>query len=288
MDKKLSLYLMLLAACSYCNLDRAASAGSIDDSDASVYDGPNFQAAFAGVDAEVDAALPSAQSSALLLINEVNANISSGCDLVELRVIRSGEIKDFVFKERGSTAYVFDNLFVKKGDFILLHFDASDSKCNPNTLDSEYNDPMQYPEEQNPMNRDSAYDMYLDDTGLVATDNVLSLYDASLEFIDAVLISDAPTGNAASASEKQAALVANAHEWLSEDLDIPNEGFVDESFNLNAVHDSKHSSVTMQGPSIQRKRDLDENHRGDWYEATEMPEQTWGIDNPGQTPLTSE
>ena len=55
---------------------------------------------------------------AKMLINEVNANIKSSCDMVDLRVIEGGLIEGFKFYQRSDLIVVFPKLVVEKNDIL--------------------------------------------------------------------------------------------------------------------------------------------------------------------------
>ncbi|MEZ4249094.1 MAG: hypothetical protein R3B99_12745 [Polyangiales bacterium] len=62
---------------------------------------------------------------AVVRINEVNAHIDGGCDLVELRVVSGGSMGGFRFQERGSSIYTFAEGFtVAANDIVVIHMDS--------------------------------------------------------------------------------------------------------------------------------------------------------------------
>ena len=72
--------------------------------------------------------------SARLVINELKANITGNCDLVELRVIEGGSMLNITLKERLNDILTFPDFPVAKDDIIVVHFnfDGEDETCNPN------------------------------------------------------------------------------------------------------------------------------------------------------------
>ena len=217
-------------------------------------------------------------TAAVVRINELNGNISDGCDLIELRVIQGGSMDGWTLMERTSTILTFTGLTVATNDYIIVHFDGGDVDCNPGPSGNEVLSPTEFPNAGFPQNYDSAYDWYTSDSGMTGTDNVLTLLDNTGTIVDAVFVSDDPAGTAAAASESQAAVVAAAGEWTTTAGTVPAGGFVDDDFNMHAVQDLNGTDNTPTGTSIQRSDDSDTNHLGGWG----MTDNTWGANNVGQ------
>ncbi len=225
------------------------------------------------------------QQPAKILINEVNANISYGCDLIELRVISGGSVDGFVLLERNysNPIYKFPAVTFKKDQFIVIHLNGKNPKCNSKGAKDELKDPKAYPKAQYPENYDTAFDVYSQDSGLTSTDNVLTLVNSKTgKIIDAVLLTGKTGGSAASSSEAQAAVVAKAKEWTDPNGKIPSGGFVDDQFHKNAAGNMKNCSKNPTGRSIQRISDKDTNTKADW---SDKHNATWGALNPGQKKL---
>jgi hypothetical protein len=65
---------------------------------------------------------------AALLLNEINSNINSGKDLVELKVTTSGSLLGLKFQQQYATPadlFTFPDAQVGEGDLIVLHFNDS-------------------------------------------------------------------------------------------------------------------------------------------------------------------
>jgi len=227
------------------------------------------------------AAFAGYQTPAIVRINELNANVSGGCDLLEIRVVQGGSLGGFSLLERTDTILTFPAFSVATNDIILVHFDSADLACNPNASGSETASPAEFPAAGFPGNYDSAFDWHIADTGLTATDNVLWILDPLGGIVDAVLVSDDPTGTAAAASETAAVTVAASLEWTTTLGTIPPGGFVDDDFSANAVLDLNGTSTTQVGTSIQRSDDTDTNHLVGWG----MSGSSWGTINSGQVPF---
>ena len=204
---------------------------------------------------------------ARLVINELNANATGGCDMIEFRVTQGGLLRHTV-KERTTVVHVFPETMVATNDLVVLHFNRGSTNCvrssqidaRPN---SETTSKTQVPEANFAANYNSAWDHWTADTGLTATDNVIVLLlDDTI--VDAVLVSDGPTGNAAAASESAAQRVAEANEWTQEDGQLPEGGFIDGEFNAHAAQGLKGNGTRNGTSSIRRTSPNDRNHKGDW------------------------
>ena len=219
---------------------------------------------------------------AIVRINEVNANIGSGCDLIELRVVQGGSMNGFLLRERdtGSLA-TFTNFNVQTNDFIVVHMGGTVPACNPTNAVSETTAPNQFPAATATGNYDTAYDIWSADAGLTNTDNVFTLFDGTMTIVDAILVADSATAaTAAAASETAAATVANAGQWTMVGGGVPPGGFVDMDFRMNAVLDLNATGMMSTGTSIQRINNADTQTLADWNDTSIA---TWGANNPGQT-----
>jgi hypothetical protein len=218
--------------------------------------------------------------TASLMINELNANIASGCDLIELRVLAGGALGGFKLMERDTMLFTFPSMLVHTNDVLVLHMNGASTTCNPNASADEVTGPMAQPRATYGRNYDTAYDFYSADTGLTNTDNTFTLYSADGTIHDAVLVADAPTGTAAAASESQAALVAAANQWSKVGGGVPAGGYVDDDFRMHAALDLNATGTAPMGDSIQRAFDSDSNTKSDWVQVGS----SFGLLNVGQTP----
>ena len=224
---------------------------------------------------------------AVVRINEVNANNAQGCDLIELRVISSGSLDGIRVRERadGGLDFALPSQAVVTNDIIVIHLDSGDMvNCNVNGSVNEATVAGQ-PSLTFPRNFDTAYDFFSTDTGLIATDNVITVIDRNGMISDAILI-DNNDNSAASASETAAATVATASQWQMNGGGVPAGGFVDADFTAHAVVNSAAATMTTNPPaatteSLQRIDNTDENEKADWAQAVH----SWGLINVGQTPL---
>jgi len=217
---------------------------------------------------------------AVVMINEFNVNITSGCDLIELRVVSGGSMDGFSLRWRTDTLLTFTGLNVATNDFILVHINSGSGTCNPASATNEVTGPAEHPQSTVITNVDTAYDWYSPYSGLAATDGTIALYDNLGGLVDAVLYTDDVTGTAAAGSETLANEVAAAGGWTNPDGTVPAApGYIDDVFCANAVLDSNATGTSPTGVSIQRTSNVDNNHMGDWAMVTA----TWGALNAGQT-----
>lgn len=227
---------------------------------------------------------------AVVKINEFNALVAGGCDLIELRVTSGGAISGFRLTERiggtGELSFTFPTLILQTNDIVVVHINSASATCNPGTATQETTGPAQQPAATFGGNYDTAYDFWATDTGLTSTDNVFTLFNGAGAIVDVVLSSDAATGTAAAASETAAAAAATANQWQMVGGGIPAGGFVDDNFSAHAVLDLDGTDTTSTGTSIQRLDDTDDNDKDDWNNATTTVQaQTFGLRNVGQTAL---
>lgn len=216
---------------------------------------------------------------AIVMINELNANIDDGCDLIELRVISGGSMDGYRLRERVTYVLTFTGLIVDTNDYIIVHFDGNDADCNPGASGNETAAKDELPNSTYSANYDNAWDWYSTDTGLTNTDNVFTLYDNLDVIMDAVFVTQDATGDAAGATETQAANVAAAGEWTMVGGGIPTGGFVDYLFRMHAVLDLDGTGTDPSGESIQRNSNIDTNTMDDWTQGAS----SWGLNNAGQT-----
>lgn len=237
----------------------------------------------AGIGVPNSAQFQGFQAPAVLRINELNANITGGCDLIELRVTTGGSMLNVALRERVDSILTFGAFQVQANDLVVVHFNGPSLTCNPNGATAETASALQQPAAQFAGNYDSAFDWHIADTGITSTDNVLTLYAPDGSIMDAVFVSDDPAGTAAAATETQAAAVAAAGQWQVVGGGIPPGGFVDDAFNANAVQDLNGTAIDRIGISIQRSSNVDSNDLLGWG----MAASTFGAANTGQGPFPS-
>jgi hypothetical protein len=224
---------------------------------------------------------------ALVRINEVNANLTSSCDLIELRVIQGGSMAGFKLNERAGSAsnsemsFTFPAGFtVATNDFIIVHTTGTVATCNPGGATAETTTKTDQPVATYAGNFDNAFDFWVTDNGLTNTDNVFTLFDSTNAIVDALFVSDDPAGaTAAAGTETAAAAVGVANQWSP-----AMTTYIDTVFRTNAADDLNATGTTQAGNSIQRVNDADTNAKADWTTGAGAAS-TWGALNPGQTAL---
>ena len=87
------------------------------------------------------AMFPGFVTPAVLRINEVNANITLGCDLIELRVVTGGTLLNLRLTERtgiiGELNQVFPAAVVPTNAIIVVHLNSGNATCNPGGATAE-------------------------------------------------------------------------------------------------------------------------------------------------------
>ncbi len=223
-------------------------------------------------------------------INEINANIASSCDLIELRVISDGSMAGFKLTERtgntgsGELSFTFPAGFsVHKNDFIVVHTASASTTCNPGGATAETTAVDEQPTSTYGKNYDTAFDFYSTDNGLTNTDNVITLFDGTGVIVDAVLVSSDPAcTSAASGSETAAATVLLQNQWAPPMS--ATDTYLDANFCANAADDLNATGTASTGTSIQRLNDADTNVKADWTTGAGAAS-TWGALNAGQAAL---
>jgi hypothetical protein len=220
---------------------------------------------------------------ATAVINEVNPAIAANCDMIELRVKTDGSLGNFRLTERDGSGvnFVFPASFqVHKNDFVIVHFAGTLPACNSGTAVNELTDPAGQPHATFAKNFDTAFDLYsTNGTGLTATTNVWTLYDANDTIVDAVFGADATTTTTATVTLTQAAVVGTAVQWEPHAT-----SYTDATFRAAAVTDISlgGNTGTQTTNSIQRIVDADTNSSADWTNAVGGAAPTWGALNVGQ------
>lgn len=82
------------------------------------------------------------EAPASVKINEVNANLATGCDLIELRVTAGGTLRGIRVQERngasGELRQELPSVAVAKNDIVVLHLNANNTAvCNPGASTNE-------------------------------------------------------------------------------------------------------------------------------------------------------
>jgi hypothetical protein len=227
------------------------------------------------------------EQPASVKLNEVNALITGGCDLIELRVLADGTLRGIRVQERnggsGELNETLPAVTVAKNDIVILHLNSGNTTtCNPGASTNETTSITQNPVATFTKNYDTAWDLFSADTGLTSTDNVITVFDRYGAMKDAVFIDDDMAGMmVAAATESAAVVAATAMMWQMIGGGIPTGGFVDDNFTMHAVLDSDATGTTNTGDTLRRIDDTDENDKADWAQGAH----TWGLINAGQVAI---
>ena len=222
---------------------------------------------------------------AKVVINELNANVKSGCDLIELRVTQDGAMGGFRITERTGSAGGADDLDftfpqgfnVTKNAIVMVHESSASTTCNPKGATQELMTPTDQGSASFTGNYDTAFDFWAPDAGLVAsTDNTLTLYDSTGAIADAVFLEG--SGSGAAATLAQAGVIGTANQWVPAQTTYASADFIAAAVpGLGTTG----TAVTGTATSIQRGSDTDTNAKADWVTAA----QTFGSINAGQATL---
>src|SRR5690606_26444399 len=214
------------------------------------------------------------EAKAVVRINEFNAHIPNGCDLMELRVIEGGDMGGFRLLERNATQITFPEGFqVQKNDLIVVHFNRNREDCNGGVEAPA--DELSAPDEQDhPLNYPGAFDFWVTDSGLTNTNNAYTLVDPLENFVDFVLAAVEGTSHSG-ATATAANLAVDAGHWPA-----AAEPYTAANLVETAV---LHEQPAGAG-SVYRLNDEDTNTRDDWTQA-EVGVSSFGELSPGQSAL---
>ncbi|MDX2089493.1 MAG: hypothetical protein SFX73_16690 [Kofleriaceae bacterium] len=216
-------------------------------------------------------------TAAVVKINELNATITDGCDLIELRAISGGSLEGYKLMERNVELAALPAIMLQANDIVVLHMRSDFAACNPATAMNETTSKTQFPAATHTRNYDTAYDVWTLDTGLTATNNVFTLRDGTNTIVDAVFVADnAATPDTATDTETQAAVVGAANQW-----DPALAAYVNDVFYTNAVQTLNATGTSNTGTTIQRVNNTDTNSKADWTTGAGAAH-TWGLLNAGQ------
>jgi hypothetical protein len=127
-----------------------------------------------GMDTNARSATFSFQAPAVLRLNELNPNIASGRDVLELYVVQGGNISNFTLVRDTTTLTSLPALTVATGDIIVVHFNP-DTGSNFDAPTSETTSKSQFPSSTYTSNYDAAWDVHAGTLGLLYTTNSVVL-----------------------------------------------------------------------------------------------------------------
>lgn len=240
-------------------------------------------------------------AAAILVINEVNSNITS-CDLVELRVTQSGSVNGMVLKYNGNALPLiggtgFPNLALNQNDYIVIHFNYTNTTCFNSAFVPPANETTISQLSQStyvgttPSNRtyDSAYDFFSTNTGMTHGVGTLQLETATgtiIDFVPLANLTSGTTGYAAGRATEVQNAVSAGHwnltlspaDWAcSSGTNCAATGaWTDNGANGSAIGGTTSNSMC-------RNSNLENNLKADWSTCTGTA--SWGANNPGQSNL---
>ncbi|MBW2734573.1 MAG: hypothetical protein JRH20_19470 [Deltaproteobacteria bacterium] len=219
------------------------------------------------------------EAGAKLLINELNVNVTNGCDVAELRVIKGGSLNGYTLLYRGTVALTFPDMVVAKNDYIVVHFDANDTKCYATLPADESAAKDEQPTSTYSFNYDTAFDLF-STRALGGTTGVITIVDVADQIVDALLYSDAAS-TAATSTLDAADVVAAANQWTPVGA-AARTSYDATTYSEDAAKDVDATGTEIADPSFQRSGDTDTNTKDDWAESVAS---SWGANNAGQSDL---
>jgi hypothetical protein len=203
------------------------------------------------------------QLAAALQINEVNPNLTSSKDLVELLVTGSGSTLGFVLQQDVASPVVLATLpdiHVTAGDVIVVHLTPTPGSGEGSS--SETISKAQYPSSIYTNNYDTAWDVNGNAVGITFSNRVLLLRDSLGAVQDAVVFARSTSTNSSFPPDLQS--IQAMGQWLPADcggslctyLSVPTA--TDVSADWSSV------STVKSGQSVQRTGVADTNQKADW------------------------
>ncbi|OJT21916.1 hypothetical protein BO221_24495 [Archangium sp. Cb G35] len=218
------------------------------------------------------------QTTAVLLLNEVNPSLSGGRDLIELLAVSGGSVNQITVVADGSPAQVLatlPNVTVAAGDIIVVHLAPSATFDAPA---SETLGKSEFPKAMYGTNYDTAWDFRGGSTGLSFANRVLRVKDALGNTQDAVPFV-ATIGTPSSIFLGQLQAIQAEGLWLPADCTgalctydtYPTA--VDVSVNWTLIGSSSTSATSVQ----RLGGGFDTNMYSDWYSPGTS---SFGLPNP--------
>lgn len=242
-----------------------------------------------GLDGGPDGGIPApdggCDGAALSLINEVNQKITYGFDLIELKVVRCGNVNGILVQlnpgmtinNHRATLATLPNLMVETGDFIVIHMGpTTDGGVMPVVNETNLSGKTGCPESDGCY--DSAWDIVGNADAIPNSERVLAVgvpgLDGGMGTIqDAVpfIIDQTPANSFLLALQ----YIQQEGQWSPADCD---GGPCNNSSNPTASSisvDWSDCGNTTIGKSMQRKTTADTDKRDDWFPAPSK----WGAEN---------
>lgn len=217
-------------------------------------------------------------AAATMIINEINPNIPSGRDLVELLVTGAGSTNGVVLAQVGTvneTLATLPDVNVAAGDLIVVHLNpAGATGAAPG---SETMSKTEHAAASFSANYDNAWDFHGGATGLTFSNRIIGLVGPGSVPLDAVpfVLSSSVSPPAAFPATLQA--LQGAGGWLPADCGGALCTYVSTPTAVAVSVDYLGAGNSAGGNSIQRRLGFDTMTATDWYTAQA---QTFGSPNP--------
>jgi hypothetical protein len=222
---------------------------------------------------------------ATLMLNEINPNISSSHDLIELVAVNGGSVNGFTVQQGISSAVTLATLpqvNVSSGDIIVIHLNsltATGAAPGSETISKN-----EYAHASYTANYDNAWDFHGGATGLTYSNRVLLVKDSAGTIQDAVPFTN--NGGSPAAFPGDVVNIQGQNLWYPPDC-----GGSPCSYSSTPMVESiavvwQGASTTANGNTAQRISSIDTDNSADW---TISPQpQTWGALNAGQVVAVNE
>jgi hypothetical protein len=215
---------------------------------------------------------------AVLRLTEINPNITSSHDLIELQATAPGTLEGIRIEQVGSatdTLVTMPAASVAAGDLIVVHLVPSG--VTGIAPASETSSKTDFTSAAFSANYDTAWDILGGTTGLTFSNRIIRVVDPTNAIQDAVpfVLTTSPTPPAAFPANLQA--LQGAGLWLPADCGgaLCTYASTPTAVTISVPYDGAGNTAT--GNSIQRKSATDTNQNSDWNAASA---QTFGVANP--------
>jgi hypothetical protein len=217
-------------------------------------------------------------AAAQMLINEVNSNINSSHDLIELLVTQGGSTSGITVTEIGSiteTLATLPDVAVAAGDIIVVHLKPSGTTGIAPS--SETTSKSEYAHASYSANYDSAWDFLGGTTGLTYGNRVVQVSAPGGTVLDAVPFVDSTSSKPLAAFPSALQALQAAGGWFPADCGGVPCTYSSSPTAIEISVDYAGCGNSPTGNSIQRKPGANTKQRADWYAAQA---QSFGLPNP--------
>ncbi len=210
------------------------------------------------------------QIPAMVVINEVNPNITGSKDLVELLVIAGGSLNNFKLQQdvaSATTLATLPNLAVATGDLVVVHLNPGATTTVETTTKGDCTDATCYP---------GAWDVNGGTTGITYSNRVLRLIAPDGSVADALALAKATTTSPAG-YPADLQTIQTAGQWLPANCGGTACTYTSTPIASDATIsiDWTNAAATATGISVQRKSGQMTKTAADWTQVTE----TFGVAN---------